>query len=340
MMATEMAVSYAAHHPNMTAVNFGHHGYPRHHHHHHHQQHHQHHHQMSGYDYYTPQRSYQDQVLSRHGEVQDDYDEEDDDVEDDDVEDSDNESLYTSADMDSELASEDLSDPEPNVAEQLLEFAEAVNRDIQKYFGRKKGSHEPDSLGTVYEDRFASGKSGRELYYADLLRVAQSGDAAEPSSSGRGRRGVNSSSSPRNMSTSSADNIDPVNGCTKGLGPLKELFDFALGGCVDETRIEHHHQGTSDEHRWVHRHQEPTGKSLSALPWRKRSLPTSFFVEPGAKGLSSSSSSLSRKCVSSSVSFGSHVAMVTEQDTPDFSDLVANFTSEYDTHIAGTVVSH
>lgn len=335
MMATEMAVSYAVHHPNMTAVNFAH-GYPPRHHHHH-----QHHHQMSGYEYYTPQRSYQDQVLSRHGEVQDDYDdeeeEEDAEDDDDDGEDSENESLYTSADMDSELASEDLPDPVPNVAEQLLEFAEAVNRDIQKYFGRKKGSHEPESLGTVYEDRFASGKSGRELYYADLLRVAQSGDAAEPYTSGRGRRGVPDASSSPRMSTSSADSIDPVNGCSsKGLGPLKELFDFALWGCVDEAR---HHQGNSSEEeqrlQYPHPpHQDLSGKSSRAIPWRKRSLPTSFFMEPGAKALSS------RNRAGSSVSFGSHVAMVTEQDTPDFSDLVANFASEYDTHIAVSAVSH
>ncbi|XP_038064018.1 protein PERCC1-like [Patiria miniata] len=322
MMATEMAVGFG--HQGMTAVNFGH-NFPLHQ-----------HHQIDGYDYYThqPARSYQDHVMvAQHNQHHDEVDEEDiedEDIDEEEEEESENESMYTSADMDSEVASEDLAEPEPNVAEQLLEFAQAVNRDIQKYFGRKKSAHEPDSsVGTVYEDRFASGKSGRELYYADLLRVAQNGDAAEPYSTGRGRR-TDASISPRastSSASSAAENADVINAnysCQKGLGPLKELFDFAIGGCMDSISNDRR-----DGH-WQSQDSSSSQKCFPTLPWRKRALPSSFFVEPGSRG----------QPRNGSVGYGSHVTMIPEHETPDFSDLVANFTSDYDNQLTATTVSH
>ncbi|XP_022089413.1 uncharacterized protein LOC110978601 [Acanthaster planci] len=311
MMATEMAVGFGQ---GMSAASFGH-NFPLHP-----------HHPMGGYDYYAQPRNYQDHVMMGHRQQQD---EEEEDIEDEDIdEESENESMYTSADMDSEIASEDLAEPEPNVAEQLLEFAEAVNRDIQKYFGRKKSAHEPESVGTLYEDRFASGKSGRELYYADLLRVAQNGDAAEPYTTGRSRR-TDSSVSPRtSTSSASTENADVTNAnysCKKGLGPLKELFDFAIGGCVDSVN--------NDRHGGQWQRQGSSQKCLQTLPWRKRALPSSFFMEPGARDQS-------RTGGAGNVGYGPHVTMITEHETPDFSDLVANFTSDYDSQITATTISH
>ena len=82
---------------------------------------------------------------------------------------------------------------EEDEADRLLSFANQVNKDINKLF------HKKDSCN-IYEDRWKRGKSGRELYYADLLRIAQGEDMEEKTYSGRMDRKM-------------------------GLGPLKELFE-------------------------------------------------------------------------------------------------------------------
>ncbi|XP_072029571.1 protein PERCC1-like [Amphiura filiformis] len=199
-------------------------------------------------------------------------------------EDSESESNFTSDEFDSECA-EDIHhpfvpyqahiEPEPDIAQQLLHFADMVNKDIQKFFGKRKAI---DDVDDDIKDRFASGKSGRELYYADLLKVAQQGDN-------------NLDSSPQPKKQSERIIISNKDGCwDKKLGPLGELFEYASAANRTNTL----HQSNWNEHQ--------TDKQRTTIPWRKRSLPRSFFMEPQTE-------QRSRHGLT--------------QDPPDFSDLMA-----------------
>lgn len=64
----------------------------------------------------------------------------------------------------------------------LLNFVQNVTRDIQNLFARNKGM---EDFCDVYEERFKTTLTGRELYYAELLALASNDDAT---SSGRGHK--------------------------------------------------------------------------------------------------------------------------------------------------------
>ncbi|CAH1794919.1 unnamed protein product [Owenia fusiformis] len=147
----------------------------------------------------------------------------------------------------------------PDITNKLLNFVENINGDIKKYFGRKK--NDPDSCD-VYQDKWTSGKSGREMYYADLLRIAQ-GD------NGKERKSPKTSKS----STSSYDSdfdIKHNDRKSKGnnssdLGPLTELFEIG-------TRPFTHLSNKNKMKR-------PAVVAIDNIPMKQRKLPESFWKE-------------------------------------------------------------
>ncbi|XP_072915982.1 protein PERCC1 [Hemitrygon akajei] len=170
---------------------------------------------------------------------------------------------------------------------QLLRFTELINNDIQKYFGRKSKDDDPDSCN-IYEDRFYSGKSGRELYYADLIKIAQDGDQEEEEPNV-------SLLQPKEIDTQALELICDRESIKK-LGPLAELFEYGL----------YKYMKLSTLKRKDSRMQKLDQKYANVIPMHRRKLPSSFWKEPV---------SLVPSCI-------------LHTSTPDFSDLLANWTSE------------
>ncbi len=195
-------------------------------------------------------------------------------------------------DFDEEFEDEDISDDfteaelrdlnsadHSDMTKQLLDFAVTVSADIQKYFGQRK---EDDSCD-IYENKWTSKKSGRELYLADILRIANGSDADEVQ-----------------KSKSEKDKL-PTGKLNKrnGLGPLDELFkDIQKQQTVKDT---------GNKNKKVKRLQQPNS-AMSSLQERK--LPASFWIEPTQKH-GNKVSKLS----------GSNQTLQAPS-TPDFSDLL------------------
>ena len=210
----------------------------------------------------------------------------------------------------------------PDVAKQLLDFAETINSDIKKFFGRKPG--EEDSCD-IYEDKWVSSKSGRELYYADLLRIAH-GESIETKS-----KSSKDSSSPSSYavtpSTSSeqchaafnADNKDKFSGRVNkslGLGPLNELFEYGLRDFLSINK-------SRSSAKKFKRLKLDIKKHEDILPMNRRKLPDSFWKQPGCivstSGLKSKQTTLSSSnCVDNLIN----------SKTLDFSDLLESWTGE------------
>ncbi|XP_059164786.1 protein PERCC1-like [Physella acuta] len=152
---------------------------------------------------------------------------------------------------------------QPDVTSQLLDFACMVSSDIQKFFGRAK---DQDDSCDVYEDKWATTQSGRELYYADLLRIAQ-GDtdpARKPSPS-------SSNSSPPGISR--VPQYSGRRDLSIGIGPLKELFDYGL---LKEK--------THPVLRVGQKYNPPPGSGRDVVPMQQRKFPASFWREPSSSG--------------------------------------------------------
>ncbi|XP_055875380.1 protein PERCC1-like [Biomphalaria glabrata] len=152
----------------------------------------------------------------------------------------------------------------PDVTSQLLHFAEMVSADIQKFFGRSKG-HEDGC--DVYEDKWAATKSGRELYYADLLRIAQ-GDT-EPAN--KTTRKSFTSPSTSNTDQTRTSRYTGKRNVSAGIGPLSELFQFGLQNYST--------QKTNCHSRTKGNHVVP-GHKGRVTPMQERNLPASFWCEP------------------------------------------------------------
>lgn len=195
---------------------------------------------------------------------------------------------------------------QPDVTRQLLAFAEMVNADIQKFFGRKKGDE--DSCD-VYEDKWVATKSGRELYYADLLRMAQ-GDFGDSKSS----TSKSSQKSSRHRDVEApADNRHSFSGkadSSLGLGPLNDLFEHSK------------EKNSSSHHSSAKRPRAETDAGVSdSLPMHQRRFPDSFWREPGLPtGNAGTSTNADPPVITSSVlqSLGS-------SKLPDFSDLMESW---------------
>ncbi|XP_038275515.1 protein PERCC1 [Dermochelys coriacea] len=175
------------------------------------------------------------------------------------------------------------SQSDAEVTLQLLKFSELISCDIQRYFGRKAKDEDPDSCN-IYEDGFTPRRLGRELYYADLMRLAQSGELDDEDAQGP-------AVPPGQLDQRVWRSICNKDGVQK-LGPLAELFEYGL-------------------HRFLKR-RVADGRKLRLekkyahiMPMHKRKLPQSFWKEP----------SPSPPCILNT-------------NPPDFSDLLANWTSE------------
>uniref|UniRef100_A0A2K6AN10 Proline and glutamate rich with coiled coil 1 n=1 Tax=Macaca nemestrina TaxID=9545 RepID=A0A2K6AN10_MACNE len=142
----------------------------------------------------------------------------------------------------------------PEMPLQLLRFSELISDDIQRYFGRKDKAQDPDACD-VYADSRPAGSTARELYHADLVRLARGGSledehTPEPGvSQGQVRRpGL------------SGDRTQP-------LGPLAELFDYGL----------QQYWGSRAAASWSLRLERKYGH---ITPMAQRKLPPSFWKEP------------------------------------------------------------
>ncbi|XP_067407605.1 protein PERCC1 [Emydura macquarii macquarii] len=166
---------------------------------------------------------------------------------------------------------------------QLLKFSELISCDIQRYFGRKAKDEDPDSCN-IYENGFSPRRSGRELYYADLMRLAQSGELDDEDAPGP----LAPTGQLDQRVWNSIWNKDGV----QKLGPFTELFEYGLRRFVK--------QRVSDG-----RKPRLEKKYSHITPMHKRKLPPSFWKEP----------SPSPQCLLNA-------------NPPDFSDLLANWTSE------------
>ena len=215
-----------------------------------------------------------------------------------------NEDAFDEDDFDEEFSDDfdedddvtDQATESSDMTKQLLDFAQNVNSDIQKYFGRKKDEDSCD----IYEDKWTSKKSGRELYLADILRIANGGDSSDDT-----RKNAKKEVELRNNGTQGKVSK------SVGLGPLDELFKD----------IPQDLNGTTHKGKRAKRLQSSNGKGTSLLD---RKLPSSFWIEPSVrrdytdeqKSIESSKSAIA-------VSQGktSHAPA-----TPDFSDLLESWT--------------
>lgn len=217
---------------------------------------------------------------------------------------------------------------QPDVASQLLQFADMVSADIKKYFGRSK---DQDDACDVYEDKWATAKSGRELYYADLLRIAQ-GDT-EPASKTT-KKSTSSLSSPSSSSLSphhESDNRSQFSGKrddSVGMGPLTELFEYGLPSFFQGDKK---HCAVTSRSKMscptMHRASKHTGR---IIPMHERNFPESFWREPSFRGTGLTCSYSSRSEVTQN-------NMLTSSKLPDFSDLVESWQGGIDDMSSGAL---
>jgi hypothetical protein len=232
-----------------------------------------------------------------------DFGDDDEDIDEDDIEDDDEFVDDDEEEMDTDSSVNDNKPQENEVTQQLLTYLEMVNSDIKKYFGKRSGEDSCD----IFEDKWTSGKSGRELYYADLVRIAQCGDISdEPKISGIGKEDV------------------PCSGKLDrkaGLGPFRELFE---PGCKRSTskHIETSRKAALDKH----------------APMKDRNLPKSFFKEP-VRELPASGKTLKQCANSRTVAEarpGGVPGAATSTKHPDFSDLLESWTREDIAHLTAS----
>ena len=183
-----------------------------------------------------------------------------------------------------------------DVTTQLLDFVDRVNYDIQKYFSHKKDCDSCD----IYEDKWKSGgKSGRELYYADLLRMARGCIEEEKKSPSPGR--VKNSPDVSPDTTEYSGKMDKA----VGLGPLSDLFKSSspidLSGYKkirdvkkDNGKSINTKVSSKDSNRGIAVSPE---KMVDLGPMMHRKLPESFWVEPKIKEIAKNKESLkTTKC--------------------------------------------
>uniref|UniRef100_A0A8C3T366 Proline and glutamate rich with coiled coil 1 n=2 Tax=Chelydra serpentina TaxID=8475 RepID=A0A8C3T366_CHESE len=182
-----------------------------------------------------------------------------------------------------EKVTADCSQSDAEMTLQLLKFSELISCDIQRYFGRKAKDEDPDSCN-IYEDCFSPCWLGRELYYADLMRLAQSGELDDEDAQGP--------AAPLGQLDQRVwKSICNKDGAQK-LGPLAELFEYGLRRFLKRRAADG--RKLRLEKKYAH-----------IMPMHKRKLPQSFWKEP----------SPSPPCILNT-------------NPPDFSDLLANWTSE------------
>ncbi|KAM3826757.1 protein PERCC1 [Vipera latastei] len=171
---------------------------------------------------------------------------------------------------------------------QLLQFAERISHDIQRYFGKKNKEQEDEeevegSSCKTYEDFCSLPLSGRAMSYTDLTRISQREETDDDDEE--------EFSDPHKTFEQLWRSLCEKD---KKLGPLAELFEYGLCKCLQ-------------------RHLSPDSKKLTRLerkfgyvtPMQSRKLPQSFWREPTLSPVGTP-----------------------DGNPPDFSDLLANWTSE------------
>lgn len=210
----------------------------------------------------------------------------------DDDEFSDHDSHYSEDFIDDEFMHV-IADEPPDMTQRLLGFAEMVNTDIQKYFGKKKDEDSCD----IYEDKWVTTKSGRELYYADLLRIAQ-GENVDSKS-----RRDTSSVSPK-LEIQGKQKFTGKMDAKLGLGPLNDLFEYGLRQFLVDGKL---------KAKKLKRMKLETKRMEEIMPMNQRKLPDSFWREPGAD-----------RPTDSRVTNGG--TLLNSSHPPDFSDLLQSWT--------------
>ncbi|GAB1609810.1 Hypothetical predicted protein [Argonauta hians] len=203
----------------------------------------------------------------------------------------------------------------PNVSKQLIDFADLISADIQKFFGRKSGDE--DSCD-IYEDKWISNKSGRELYYADLLRIAHGENTDSRRSSSKQSatiaKATTSSAVSERQSSVVVDNKDKFSGRLNkslGLGPLNELFEFGLRNFIDPK--------SKSSTKKLKRLRLDLKKHDDIIPMSQRKMPRSFWKQPCSGSMAAKSKYSTRSAY-----------MLNSSKTPDFSDLLESWTTGVD----------
>ncbi|XP_033105055.1 protein PERCC1-like [Anneissia japonica] len=195
---------------------------------------------------------------------------------------------------------EDEVEFQPNISQQLLNFVDIVNKDIQKYFGKRK------YLDDVNEDdkRRKNKKSGRELYYADLLRIAKNGDVNDLDENDQ------KNDSPETLHIINWREKKQNNGRSSpsSLGPLGELF---------KTSESKNDMVVRGQHLSKQFHKLGSVADI-ALPWKKRKLPLSFFKEPELRRIENGKDGKRRMNSPNSLDFSDLLAhWIGEDNSPD-----------------------
>ncbi|XP_071946363.1 protein PERCC1-like [Antedon mediterranea] len=204
-------------------------------------------------------------------------------------------------DFDSEEEEDEDDECQPNICQQLLNYVDIVNKDIQKYFGKSKFLDDVDNKSTKKR------KSGPELYYADLLRIAKISDV-----NGADENGENGGEKTETIHKISwQDKTHNGKVSSSSLGPFGDLFK------TNEVRnVSSFTAQEQDGDTLCHRMETCTDNYT--LPWKKRKLPTSFFNEPHIGQTINSGDS-------------KHAS-----NTLDFSDLLAHWMVDEDTSPGGS----
>ncbi|XP_026536516.1 uncharacterized protein LOC113420692 [Notechis scutatus] len=169
---------------------------------------------------------------------------------------------------------------------QLLQFAERISHDIQRYFGKKNKEQEEEegveeSSCKAHESLCSSPRSGRATSYTDLIGISQRGEAEDKEDFSDPHKAFEQLwRSPR--------------GKDEKLGPLAELFEYGFCRC-----LQRHLSPDNKKLMWLER------KFAHVVPMQSRKLPRSFWKEPTLSPIGTPNG-----------------------NPPDFSDLLANWTSE------------
>jgi hypothetical protein len=181
----------------------------------------------------------------------------------------------------------------PDVTQQLLNFADMVNADIQKFFGKKKDEDSCD----IYEDKWVTTKSGRELYYADLLRIAQ-GENVDT----KNTKELLTLNKTSHEKTNSNNRFSGKLDMKLGLGPLEDLFRYGLKDFISDKK----------KSKKPKRIQTDVKKFSDLTPMNQRKLPQSFWQEPGRNNRTHGKVN--------------GAPMMNSSQPPDFSDLLHSWT--------------
>ena len=147
----------------------------------------------------------------------------------------------------------------PETPMQLLRFSELISGDIQRYFGRKDTGQDPDAQD-IYADSQPASCSARDLYYADLVCLAQDGPPEDEEAAEFRMHLPGGPEGQVHRLGHRGDRVPP-------LGPLAELFDYGLRQ-FSRPRIS------------ACRRLRLERKYCHITPITQRKLPPSFWKEP------------------------------------------------------------